>query len=440
MSASSRPGSSDDVGPVHAPAGPADLLVVGDRRLRGAQVHDEAQVGLVEAHAQRAGGHQRLDLIPEQGGLGRLALGMVVLAGVGGDQVAAVAQELGHFTGAGDGQRVDDARAVQLVQVLGQPGQPLLRPGQPHHGQVQALPVQVAAQHQGRAGRSGLELLGDVAGHSGVGRRRGGQDGDAGRQLGQQRGQPPVVGPEVVAPVRDAVRLVHDQHPGGRDEPGQHQVAEAGVVQPLRADQQDVDGAGGDLGVDLVPVVGVGGVHGAGLDAGPLGGLDLVAHQRDQRGHDHRGPGAAGPQQGGGGEVDRRLAPPGALHDQGPAPVADQRPDGAPLVLAQPGARPGQRAQGLLGLLPQLGLGCGLVVGHAPLLSAAADGPGVSPGDRRALPNTTFRVKLKNGHIVTAHISGKMRKNYIRILTGDAVTVEMTPYDLSKGRIIYRGR
>src|SRR5882757_8147698 len=56
------------------------------------------------------------------------------------------------------------------------------------------------------------------------------------------------------------------------------------------------------------------------------------------------------------------------------------------------------------------------------------------------LPNTTFRVKLKNGHVVTAHISGKMRKNYIRILTGDAVTVEMTPYDLTKGRIIYRGR
>ena len=56
------------------------------------------------------------------------------------------------------------------------------------------------------------------------------------------------------------------------------------------------------------------------------------------------------------------------------------------------------------------------------------------------LPNTTFRVKLKNGHVVTAHISGKMRKNYIRILTGDQVTVEMTPYDLTKGRIIYRGR
>jgi translation initiation factor IF-1 len=56
------------------------------------------------------------------------------------------------------------------------------------------------------------------------------------------------------------------------------------------------------------------------------------------------------------------------------------------------------------------------------------------------LPNTLFRVKLDNGHVVTAHISGKMRKNYIRILTGDTVTVEMTPYDLSKGRIVYRGR
>ena len=54
------------------------------------------------------------------------------------------------------------------------------------------------------------------------------------------------------------------------------------------------------------------------------------------------------------------------------------------------------------------------------------------------LPNTVFRVKLDNGHVIIAHISGRMRKNYIRILTGDRVTVELTPYDLSKGRIIYR--
>jgi len=56
------------------------------------------------------------------------------------------------------------------------------------------------------------------------------------------------------------------------------------------------------------------------------------------------------------------------------------------------------------------------------------------------LPNTMFRVELENGHVVTAHISGKMRKHYIRILTGDKVTVEMTPYDLTKGRITYRSR
>ncbi len=54
------------------------------------------------------------------------------------------------------------------------------------------------------------------------------------------------------------------------------------------------------------------------------------------------------------------------------------------------------------------------------------------------LPNTTFRVELDNGHIVTAHLSGKMRKNSIRILTGDSVIVQLTPYDLTKGRIVYR--
>jgi len=56
------------------------------------------------------------------------------------------------------------------------------------------------------------------------------------------------------------------------------------------------------------------------------------------------------------------------------------------------------------------------------------------------LPNTMFRVELENGHVVTAHSSGKMRNNYIRSLTGDKVTVELTPYDLSKGRIVFRSR
>ena len=56
------------------------------------------------------------------------------------------------------------------------------------------------------------------------------------------------------------------------------------------------------------------------------------------------------------------------------------------------------------------------------------------------LPNAMFRVELENGHIVLAHISGKLRMNYIRILPGDKVTLELSPYDLSKGRIIWRDK
>ena len=56
------------------------------------------------------------------------------------------------------------------------------------------------------------------------------------------------------------------------------------------------------------------------------------------------------------------------------------------------------------------------------------------------LPNAMFKVELENGHIVLAHISGKLRMNYIKILPGDKVTIEMSPYDLSKGRITWRGK
>ena len=57
-----------------------------------------------------------------------------------------------------------------------------------------------------------------------------------------------------------------------------------------------------------------------------------------------------------------------------------------------------------------------------------------------ALPNAMFRVKLENGHEILAHISGKLRMNYIKILPGDSVTVVLSPYDLTKGRIVWRGK
>jgi translation initiation factor IF-1 len=59
---------------------------------------------------------------------------------------------------------------------------------------------------------------------------------------------------------------------------------------------------------------------------------------------------------------------------------------------------------------------------------------------KEALPNTTFRVELEGGHVILAHLSGKMRKHYIRIVPGDSVKVELSPYDLNKGRIVFRER
>jgi hypothetical protein len=104
------------------------------------------------------------------------------------------------------------------------------------HAQVQALPVQLAAEHQ-RVALAEVELIGDVADHAVVGRGRGGQDRHPGGQGGQQRAEAPVVRPEVVAPVGDAVRLVDHQHPGRRGQFGQHCLPEVGIVEPFRADQ-----------------------------------------------------------------------------------------------------------------------------------------------------------------------------------------------------------
>jgi translation initiation factor IF-1 len=66
------------------------------------------------------------------------------------------------------------------------------------------------------------------------------------------------------------------------------------------------------------------------------------------------------------------------------------------------------------------------------------EGIRVSAVVKEAMPNAVFRVQLENGHTVVAHVSGKMRMHFIRILPGDKVTVELSPYDLAKGRIVYR--
>ena len=113
------------------------------------------------------------------------------------------------------------------------------------------------------------ELLGDVVGDPRVGGGGGREHRDAVGQVGEQRADPAVVGPEVVAPVGDAVGLVDDEQAAGRGQPGQHLVAEAGVVEPLGADQEHVDLAGPDRVVDRLPRLDVGGVDRHRADARP---------------------------------------------------------------------------------------------------------------------------------------------------------------------------
>lgn len=87
---------------------------------------------------------------------------------------------------------------------------------------------------------------------------------------------------------------------------------------------------------------------------------------------------------------------------------------------------------------PKLYIHFGLKIGD--LMTQAADTIEVEGEVLELLPNTRFRVKLPNGHVVLAHISGKMRMNFIKILPGDKVLVEISKYDLSKGRIVYRSK
>jgi len=207
---------------------------------------------------------------------------------------------------------------------------------------VQAFPVQRSPQDERARAVADTELLGDVGGHAVVRRRRGGQDGNALGEVGKQGAQAAVVRPEVVAPVGNTVRLVDHEQPGRRRELGEHGVPEVGVVQPFGTDEQDVDLAGRDRRLHLVPVLRVRGVHGRGLDPGALGRRDLVAHQRQQRRDDHGRTGSELAEQCRGEEVHGRLAPPGALHDEGSPPMRHQRLDRRPLVFAKDGRFAGQ--------------------------------------------------------------------------------------------------
>ena len=294
----------------------------------------EAEVGLVEAHAQRGGGDERLDLVVPQGRLEAHSLGGLGATCVGRDGVPGLAQRHGDVLGGSDRQGIDDARAGQLAQVGDEPGEALLRCGEGQHAETQGRARQGPPEGED-VSPAGPELLDDVGDDASVGGRGRGEHGGAVGERRQQVADAAVVGPEVVAPVTDAVRLVDDEQSAGRGERRKLLVAEARVVESLGADEEHVHLTARQGAGDGPPLVGVGGVEGHRTDAGALGRGDLVAHEREQRADDDGRTGPLGPPQRRRDEVDGRLAPPGALHDEHPAAPLDELGDRLELPLAE---------------------------------------------------------------------------------------------------------
>ena len=379
IDSSSEPGISTTSARSVPRPGPSDLLVVGHHRLGCPEVDHEAEIGLVEAHPEGRRGDQGLDPVLRQGLLGGLPLVDLGLARVGQHVVPGGPEEVGHVVGGGHRQRVDDPGPCPVVEVLGQPRQAPGVVGEPEDGEVERGPVERAPLDQDLLGvPAEPEHVGDVLDDPGVGGGRGGQDRRAGRELRQEGPETAVVRAEVVAPVRDAVGLVHHQEPAGGRQLRQHRVPELGVVEPFGRQQEDVDLPGVDPAVDVLPLLDVRGVDRDRPDAGALGGGDLVPHQGQQRRHDHGGARPPAAEERGGHEVDRRLAPSGALHHQGPATSDHQGLDGLPLVGTEHGRRAGELPQALLRLGAEVrDRGGGLVGGHPTTVT-----PGCDPADR----------------------------------------------------------
>ena len=214
---------------VECPPRPPDLLVVGDRRRRRAEMDAEREIGFVVAHAERGRRDQRLDLVAPQPSLQLLALGRLHLRRVGGDVEPAAAQQTGDSLGLGHGQHVDDARAGQLIQRVGDPRAPLHRVEPRDHDEPQRGAGERSPQSEGVR----PELAGDVEGDPFVGGRGRRQHRRPGSQCQQRSGQPLVVRPEVEAPIGDAVRLVDNEQPTGAEQRRQLRC-EPRVGQPLR--------------------------------------------------------------------------------------------------------------------------------------------------------------------------------------------------------------
>ena len=324
-------GEEDAPGRVDRPPGAAHLLVVGDRRARPLVVDDPAEVRLVEAHPERDRRDERLHLTGDQRVLEPLALLGRERRVVGTGVDATRAQPGGDPLRVGDGQAIDDAAAGQVRDVLREPRQPLGLVGERDRPEPERRPCQRAADDPDAL----PELLGHVRDDPVVGRRRRREDRDRRREAAQDPPDPPVVGPEVVAPVADAVRLVDDEQADRSLDRGKDPVREGLVAEALGRDQQDVDRVCREPRLDVVPLGRVARVDRRGVEAQPAGHRDLVAHEGEERADDERRPVAlvaADPRRD---PVDEALAPARALDDERPLPVSDHGLDRLALALAE---------------------------------------------------------------------------------------------------------
>ena len=338
-------GQEDDIGAVGATAGAADLLVVGHRRTGCAQVNHESEVRFVKTHAECGGGHQRLDLIVEQGLFQAFAFPGLGAAGVGGHGPPHRVECISQVMGGGHGQAVDDAGALQLVEVGGKPRGACRGIREVHHREVERFPVEPTTQQTGVL----PELGADILYYAVIGGRGGRQHRHARCQTRQQITDAAVIGAEIMTPVGDTVRLIHHHQSGLRGQAGQDGIPEIRVVEAFRGDQQHIDCACGHLRLDLIPVGHIRTVEGSRPDPGAFRRRDLVTHQRQQRRDDHRGTGSPGAQQLGGDEIDRGFTPAGALDHQHASALVDQGVNGHPLVIAEGGPGAGDTLQELVG-------------------------------------------------------------------------------------------
>ncbi len=320
-------------------------------------MHDEAQVRFVEAHAQRACGDESLDFVAAQGFFQPLPILRVRPPGVCRHLGPHRTQRLSGVLSGRDRQAVDDSAAGQITQMSHQPRDPLLRSQRGQHPQPQRRTRQ-RPPDRGDRSPADPQLLLDISHHALVGGGSGRQHRRPLWEVLQQGPDSPVVRPEVVPPVADAVRLVNDQQATSGRQVRQLLRSEPRVVQALGADQQDVDLVGLQRSSHLIPLSSVGRVHRHRTHSRALGGADLVPHQREQRGDDDRRTRAPRAAERSRDKVDGRLAPAGSLHHQRACAPLDQRLNSLELALSEVRLRRShQDSQGVQRFVSEFGHG-----------------------------------------------------------------------------------